>query len=61
MNKNQINLDISQYDSKERLNEIDCDWYNLETIKIFRDEFWKNIIPVIKIRNRVKENKKNIN
>ena len=61
MNKNQINLDISQYDSKERLNEIDFGWYNLETIKIFRDEFCKNIIPVIKIRNSVKENKPNIN
>ena len=41
MIKNQISLDISQYNSKEKLNEIDCGWYDLETIKIFRDEFCK--------------------
>ncbi len=61
MIKNQISLDISQYNSKEKLNEIDCGWYDLETIKIFRDEFCKKIIPVIKINNRGNDNNPNIN
>ena len=61
MNKNHINLDISQYNSKEKLNEMDCGWYNLETVKIFRDELCKNLIPIIKIKEINEKINPNIN
>ena len=56
MKKKKINLDISKINSKAEINKFDFGWYDLNTIKLFREDLLKNIIPIIKIN---KSNKKN--
>ena len=38
MIKKQINLDISSYQTKNKLEELDCGWFDLNSIKEFRDQ-----------------------
>lgn len=49
MKKKKINLDISKINSKAEINKFDFGWYDLNTIKLFREDLLKNIIPIIKI------------
>ena len=49
MIKKQINLDISSYQTKNKLEELDCGWFDLNSIKEFRDQLCQDLIPIIRI------------
>ena len=57
MIKKQINLDISSYKTKKKIEELDCGWFDLSSIKNFRDQLCKDLIPIIKI-NETSQNVK---
>ena len=57
MIKKQINLDISSYKTKNKIEELDCGWFDLSSIKNFRDQLCKDLIPIIKI-NETSQNVK---
>ena len=60
MIKKQINLDISSYQTKNKLEELDCGWFDLNSIKEFRDQLCQDLIPIIRI-NELGQNGENPN
>ena len=60
MIKKQINLDISSYQTKNKLEELDCGWFDLNSIKEFREQLCQDLIPIISI-NELGHNGENPN